>query len=144
MQAQASSALYDANTRAAPPLRTQAPAIDRGLGKGWFDLKPLEMNDNLRRDLKIIQMRNYLDPKRFYKNPDKLRGKILHTGTVIEGKGEYKSSRLTRKERRQSIVGEVLADQQIQNYTKRKYAEIQAVKSDKIRFGGKRKKLRRN
>ena len=51
-------------------------------------------------------MRNYLDPKRFYKAPDKMRA-ILHVGTVIEGSAEYKSARLTNKQRKQTIVDEV-------------------------------------
>ena len=40
---------------------------------------------------------------RFYKNPDKLRT-VLHVGTVIEGPSEYKSSRMTNKERKQTIA----------------------------------------
>ena len=67
---------------------------------------------------------------RFYKNPDKL-GTVLHIGTVIEGPSEYKSARLTNKERKQSIVEEILADKDIKNYSKRKYMEIQTFKSGK-------------
>lgn len=78
----------------------------------------------------MIQMRNYLDPKRFYKNPDKL-GAVLHIGTVIEGPHEYKSSRLTNKQRKQSIVEEILADKSIKDYSKRKFNEIQASKLNK-------------
>lgn len=53
---------------------------DGSLGKGWFHLKvmfhryttftnrhvlqPMNMTEELKRDLQIIQMRNYLDPKR--------------------------------------------------------------------------------
>ena len=64
---------------------------------------------------------------RFYKNPDKMT-KILHTGTVIEGPAEYKSSRMTNRERKQSIVEEILADKKIKDYSKRKFNEIQASK----------------
>lgn len=67
---------------------------------------------------------------RFYKNPDKM-AKILHTGTVIEGPSEYKSARLTNKERKQSIVEEILADKKIKDYSKRKFMEIQSEKSSK-------------
>ena len=63
-------------------------------------------------------------PFRFYKNPDK-QGTILHVGTVIHGSAEYKSARLTNKERKQTLVEEILADKSIKSYTKRKFSEVQ-------------------
>lgn len=51
-------------------------------------------------------------------------------GTVIEGPAEY-SSRLTKKERKQTITEEVLADADIRSYTKNKYLSIQKEKSNK-------------
>lgn len=68
--------------------------------------------------------------RRFYKNPDKM-GKVLHVGTVIEGPSEYFSSRLSRKERKQTIVEEILGDKTLKDYSKRKYSEIQIEKSSK-------------
>ena len=47
---------------------------------------------------------------------------------MIEGPADFKSSRLTNKERRSNILDEVLADDQLKSYTKRKYSEIQAEK----------------
>jgi len=88
-------------------------------------------------------MRNYLDPKRFYKNPDKL-GTILHVGTVIEGSAEYKSNRLTRKERKQSIVEELMSDSAIKSYTKNKYESIQQNNSKKRGRNAKGFKSNRN
>ena len=70
---------------------------------------------------------------RFYKNPDKM-GRVLHVGTVIEGPSEYFSSRLSRKDRKQTIVEEILGDQTLKNYSKRKYMEIQFDKSNKKRM----------
>lgn len=67
---------------------------------------------------------------RFYKNPDKFT-KILHTGTVIEGPAEYKSARLTNRERKQTLVEEILADKKIKDYSKRKFMEIQSEKTNK-------------
>ena len=58
-------------------------------------------------------------------------GKVLHVGTVIEGPSEYFSSRMTRKERKQTIVEEVLNDKYLKDYTKRKYMEIQHDKGNK-------------
>lgn len=133
IEAQRSSSLYDESSSSSSVGPKSQPKNEmKNLGKGWFDMQPMKLDDNVRRDIKMIQMRNYLDPKRFYKNPDKL-GAVLHVGTVIEGPSEYKSSRLTKKERKQSIVDEILADKSIKDYSKRKFNEIQADKQNKRR-----------
>ena len=141
-EAQSRSTLYDTNSMMAPPLKPPKVAKPETVGKGWFDMKPMKVDEKLKRDIKIIQMRNYLDPKRFYKNPDKI-GKVLHVGTVIEGPDEYLSSRLTGRERKQTIVEEILGDSQLKDYAKRKYNEIQYEKQNKKKMFKKRKKLRR-
>lgn len=142
-EAQANSDIYNSSKIAAPPLQPPMDTKKKTLGKGWFDLEPAVLDESLKRDIKMIQMRNYIDPKRFYKNPDKAKA-VLHVGTVIEGVGEYKSARLTNKERRTTILGEILADKQIKQYTKRKYLEIQESKPQRSRKrkgngGGERK-----
>jgi hypothetical protein len=48
------------------------------------------------------------DPKRFYKSNDSTKlPKHFSIGTVVEGAADFYSSRLNRKERQQSITGEV-------------------------------------
>ena len=141
-KAAAASSLYDSHALAAPPLKKAKKEVPKTLGKGWFDLKPLEMDESLARDVKMIQMRNFLDPKRFYKAPDK-PGTVLHIGTVIEGPAEY-SHRLTRKERRQTVTDEILADAEVKAYTRRKYDEIQASRLRKVKmYRSPRKPLRK-
>lgn len=71
-----------------------------------------------------------VDDDRFYKNPDKI-GTVVGTGTVIEGPTEYKSARLSRRERKQSVLEEVLADKQLRDYNKKTFHTIQAEKSNK-------------
>jgi len=71
---------------------------------------------------------------RFYKNPDKAEINILHSGTVIEGPGEYKSSRLLKRDRRTTLVDEILADQQLKSYSKRKYNELQQKSKGKLKL----------
>ena len=141
-EAQSRSTLYDTSSMLAPPLKPPKVIKPETVGKGWFDMKPMKVDEKLKRDIKIIQMRNYLDPKRFYKNPDKI-GKVLHVGTVVEGPDEYLSSRLTGRERKQTIVEEILGDSQLKDYAKRKYNEIQFEKQNKKKMFKKRKKLRR-
>ena len=89
----------------------------------------MEVNEDLKRDIKLIEMRNYLDPKRFYKKADKI-GTVLHVGTVIEGPHEYKSSRLKNSERKGTIMDELLADKAVTGYSKKTFVQLQ---KDKIR-----------
>lgn len=97
------------------------------------------MDSALKKDIRAIQMRNYLDPKRFYKNPDPIK-QVLHVGTVIEGPTEFKSARMHRKERKQTIVDELLGDASIKQYAKRKYNELQEQNTKKLKFHKKSKK----
>lgn len=39
-------------------------------GKGWFDMKVLEMIDEVKMNLEMFKMRKVLDLKCFYKNND--------------------------------------------------------------------------
>ncbi|CAG8540898.1 6988_t:CDS:2, partial [Scutellospora calospora] len=95
-------------------------------GPGWFDMPKPELTTEIKRDLQVIKLRNVLDPKRFYKK-DNSKGipKYFQIGTVIEGPTEFYSSRLPRKERKQTIVDELMADEQAKQYYKRKFLEIQ-------------------
>jgi hypothetical protein len=54
-------------------------------------------------------------------------------GTVIEGAHEFKSARLSRKERHETFTKEILYDPHIRAYTKRKFQDIQAAKAGKKR-----------
>ncbi|EQC27561.1 hypothetical protein, variant [Saprolegnia diclina VS20] len=99
----------------------------------WFNMTSNEMTDEAKRDMQLIKMRNYLDPKRFYKSSDHKKGnlpKVFQVGTVIEGAAEYKSNRLTRKERQQTFTEEIMHDQAIRSYTKRKFNDIQAARAN--------------
>ena len=123
------------------PLKRAKVKPVKTAGAGWFNLQPLEMDSKLQRDIKMVQMRDYMDPKRFYKNPDKITN-VLHIGTVIEGPSEYKSSRLTNRERKQTIVDEVLSSQLIRDYTKSKYLDIQQRQTSKQKMFRKTKEDR--
>ena len=39
-------------------------------GKNWFDMRAPELTEERKNDLTVLQYRNALDPKRFYKAPD--------------------------------------------------------------------------
>ncbi|XP_078493822.1 deoxynucleotidyltransferase terminal-interacting protein 2 [Ciona intestinalis] len=96
-------------------------------GKKWFNMKCPEITEEIRNDLKVLEMRSVLDPKRFYKHNDR-RGtpKFFQMGKIMDNSSDFYSSRVTKKERKSTLVGELLADAKFKKYQKRKYNEIQA------------------
>ncbi|KAJ3660363.1 hypothetical protein Zmor_004814 [Zophobas morio] len=94
-------------------------------GKKWYGLPATEMTDEVKRDLEILQMRSVLDPKRFYKkNDSKVLPKYFQIGKVLDSPLDYYNARLTKKERKKTLVDELLADAEFTKYNKRKYKEI--------------------
>ncbi|XP_012279219.1 deoxynucleotidyltransferase terminal-interacting protein 2 [Orussus abietinus] len=94
-------------------------------GKAWFNLPATEVTEEVKRDLEIIQMRSVLDPKRFYKKNDlKVIPKYFQIGKVVDSPLDYYNGRLTKKERKRTIVDELMADAEFSKYNKRKYKEI--------------------
>jgi hypothetical protein len=55
-------------------------------------------------------------------------------GTIVESPTEFFSARIKKKDRKETIVEELLADQKTRDYFKRRYNEIQ----DKSASGGKK------
>jgi hypothetical protein len=103
------------------------------VGKGWFQMQSTEKTEEVKTDLAVLRMRHILDPKRFYKSTDATLGKgFLQVGTVIEGTGEYYSHRLTKKQRRNNVTEELMADPNVATYAKKKFIEIQHQKETKF------------
>eukprot|EP00118_Oscarella_pearsei_P027508 m.1278 g.1278 ORF g.1278 m.1278 type:complete len:246 (+) comp6006_c0_seq1:54-791(+) len=103
---------------------------EKSLGSKWFDLPAGEATGDAKRDLKVLKMRGALDGKRFYKKEDFSQlPKFFQFGRVVEGAGEFYSGRLTRRQQKQSIVEELLADEQFKRYSKKKFLDIQAARS---------------
>jgi hypothetical protein len=94
-------------------------------GKKWYGLPATEITEEVKRDLEIVQMRSVLDPKRFYKKNDmKVLPKYFQIGKVLDAPLDYYSNRLTKKERKNTLVDELIADAEFTKYNKRKYKEI--------------------
>ncbi|KAF1812033.1 hypothetical protein P152DRAFT_458987 [Eremomyces bilateralis CBS 781.70] len=75
-------------------------------------------------------MRSVLDPKRHYrKETGKSKApEFAQVGTIIEGPTEFFSARLTNKERKKTLVEEILDAEREGGRFKRKYNEIQEKK----------------
>lgn len=105
----------------------------------WHEIPEIRMTPELEKDLRIIENRRHLDPKRFYKSTGTGRKKgqmptRVHVGTVVVGAHEFYSGRLTRKERRKSILDEVMSDERIMKFTKNKFKTLQQAKQAKRRI----------
>lgn len=99
----------------------------------WHEIPVARMTPELQKDLRVIENRQHLDPKRFYKSSGtgRKKGELpnrVHVGTVMVGAHEFYSSRLTRRERRRSVLDEVLSDERVMNYTKNKFKTLQQAK----------------
>lgn len=94
-------------------------------GKKWYGLPATEMTEEVKHDLEVLQMRSVLDPKHFYKKNDlKVLPKYFQIGKVMDSPLDFYNNRLTKKERKKTIVDELLADVEFNKYNKKKYKEI--------------------
>ncbi|XP_025418682.1 rRNA-processing protein fcf2-like, partial [Sipha flava] len=94
-------------------------------GKNWFDLPATKLTDSVRHDLDLIRMRSALDTKRFYKkNETEAYPKYFQIGTVVDSPYEGKTGRLINKERKRTMVDELLADVEFKQSAKKRYKNI--------------------
>ncbi|KAJ8277777.1 hypothetical protein GJAV_G00079780 [Gymnothorax javanicus] len=103
---------------------------EKTTGGGWFNMKAPEMTEELTNDLKVLKMRATMDPKRFYKKNDR-EGfpKYFQVGTVVDNPADFYHSRIPKKQRKRTMVEELLADAEFRNYNKKKYKQIMTEKS---------------
>lgn len=102
---------------------------DKSSGRGWFDMKAPELTDELKNDLKALKMRSAMDPKRFYKKNDRDGfPKYFQVGTVVDSSIDFYHSRIPKKERKRTLVEELLADAEFRRYNKKKFQEIMSEK----------------
>ncbi|CAB3371506.1 Hypothetical predicted protein [Cloeon dipterum] len=109
----------------------QLRKIEREKTKGdlWFNMPATEVTEEVRRDLEVLQMRSVLDPKTFYKKNDlKVLPKYFQVGRIVDNAADFYHSRIPKKERKRTMVDELLADAEFQHKSKQKYKEIVAEK----------------
>lgn len=103
------------------------------------------MTDELKQDMQILNLRNYVDPSDIYRRPEykempkyfeviinqqikyiqrDLISSPMQVGTVVENAADYYSGRVARKDRKQHFVDEVISDQKYKQYAKRKYRDM--------------------
>ncbi|NXV03174.1 TDIF2 protein, partial [Cettia cetti] len=103
---------------------------EKTTGDGWFGMKAPEITSELKNDLKVLKMRASLDPKHFYKKNDRDGlPKYFQVGTVVDAPIDFYHSRIPKKQRKRTIVEELLADSEFRRYNKKKYQEIMSEKA---------------
>jgi hypothetical protein len=98
---------------------------EKTAGASWFNMPAAEMTEENKMDLTILQMRDALDPKRFYKRNSDLQKlpKFFQVGKVVGTQADYHNS-LSKKNRKNTLVEELLADAEFKKWGKKKYAEV--------------------
>ena len=114
-------------------------------GKGWFDLPATELTADVRRDIRLLRMRNVLDPKRHYRANDNNKApKYFSMGTIVAGAADKQSDRLSRRERKATIADELVADDAFRRRARAKFVEINAPRhAAGVAHKGKRKASKR-
>ena len=112
-------------------------------GKAWGYMPKVEMTEELKTDLRTIQMRNMIFPKRFYRaNDSKKLPEYFQIGTVVDDGGIHsRVGRLKKKDQKKSIAQQFLMDDQGSGFSKRKY---ETLNDKRRRMGDKKKALKRN
>lgn len=106
-------------------------------GSKWFNMQAPQLTPQLKNDLHLLRMRNALDPSRHYKANDSNKPpRYFQVGRVIADSTDFYSSRIPRRQQKQTLVDELLANEQYKKYHRKKYMELQ----DKFSSGTRRKR----
>ncbi|AWP10985.1 putative deoxynucleotidyltransferase terminal-interacting protein 2 [Scophthalmus maximus] len=98
---------------------------EKSTGDGWFNMKAPELSQELKGDLQVLKMRGSMDPKRFYKKNDRDGfPKYFQVGTVVDSPVDFYHSRVPKKGRKRTMVGELLADAEFRQKNKKKFQQI--------------------
>lgn len=114
-------------------------------GTNWYNIPRTKLTPELKRDLQLLRMRSVLDPKQHFKKENRKTQvpEFSQVGTIIEGPTEFFSARLTKKDRKRTIVEEVLAAEKATQRFKSKFNDIQRAKMSGKKAYYKRLKAKR-
>ncbi|KAM0428201.1 hypothetical protein ACHAPT_007102 [Fusarium lateritium] len=123
-----SSKKNDLSVRAPPQPQTGLNKEKTTAGSNWFDLPKTDLTPEFKRDWQLLRMRGILDPKHQKKALRASAPEYSQVGEIIAGPTEFYSARLTRKERKSTMLEEVMSTYDSEKFTA-KYAGIQKQKS---------------
>lgn len=95
-------------------------------GPEWYNLPATTLTPEVENDLKVIQMRSALDPKHFYKKNDLKTAlpKYFQVGKVLDSPVDFYHNRVPKKQRKSTVVEELLADAEFQKSSRKRFKEI--------------------
>ncbi|XP_065323517.1 deoxynucleotidyltransferase terminal-interacting protein 2-like [Gordionus sp. m RMFG-2023] len=105
-----------------------------------------EQTPEIKNDLTILNLSSSLYPKNYYKKCDwKTIPKYYQIGTVMDDPHDF-YSRLTKKQRKQTICEQILADKDFKSHFDKKYREMKDKQQnlDKAKFRRRHKKKKTN
>jgi len=80
-------------------------------GPGWYNMGAPEMTTERKNDMEALRLRGALETKRFYKrNNITTLPKYFQVGRVVETPADYYSSRIPKKQRKQTLAQELVAE----------------------------------
>ncbi|KAF3770364.1 Fcf2-domain-containing protein [Cryphonectria parasitica EP155] len=107
-------------------------ALPDNAGAKWNYMPRTKIEDpKVKREFQLLRLRGVLDPKKHFKKDNRKAPfpQYSQMGTIIEGPTEYYSARVNRKDRKQTLVEEVLASGEANSKFKTRYAKIQEKKT---------------
>ena len=86
---------------------------------------------NVKREFQLLRLRGVLDPKKHFKKDTRKDPFPTYSqmGTLIEASTDFQSARLPRRERKRTLVEEVLSSGDANNKFKTRYEKIQEKKT---------------
>ncbi|MCJ1396502.1 hypothetical protein MMC18_009393 [Xylographa bjoerkii] len=116
------------------------------VGSDWFNLPRTRLTPGLKRDLQLLKMRSVLDPKRHYKkdNGSAKTPEFSEVGTIVEGPTEFFSARIQNRDRKRTMVEELMVGEASSGRFKSKYNEVQSAKTSGKKAHYKVLKAKRN
>ncbi|POS81435.1 rRNA-processing protein FCF2 [Diaporthe helianthi] len=106
-------------------------AVPDNAGAAWNYMPRTDIDDpKVKKDFQILRMRGVLDKKKFWKRDNRKDPfpAFSQIGTLVEGPTDHHNGRLTKKERKRTLVEEVLATGESDGKFKDRYMKIQEKK----------------
>lgn len=107
-------------------------AVPDNAGAAWNYMPRTDIDDpKVKREFQLLRMRGVVDRKKFFRK-DNRKDQVptfSQFGTLVEGPLEHHNGRLTRKERKRTLVEEVLATGESDGKFKDRYMKIQEKKT---------------
>lgn len=120
------------SVRVPEPIVRKKKAAREDAGSDWYNLPRTSNDPQVKRDLQILKLRSVLAMGKQHFKKDTRKDpfpEFSQVGTVVEGPTDFYSGRLIRKERKRTLVEEVLASGSSLSKFKAKYNEIQERKT---------------